>query len=1013
MTSYKNENSIPVIYEVELLVIGGGLAGIPIAYKSADNGKRTLIIEQRTFLGYEIGAWQRPWIRWDKKQEKLIKVWLPFDEQQSFESQSIIAIHMDKYKRNLEDKLMGAAVNILYGTVPVKCIKRFDNWEVTVGNKSGRQIIFAKNIIDTTDTNILSYLLKEEEYNYVCMDSSSAEIKNAELARRTIEFTSVKKDYQSCYSVPEEIGVYGNKVHIYPGAFSEDHVLIDIPVEMRGLSSRNLVTDTEVEYKVRKISLEVGAYLVNNASAFAGARVGMGSLQVMRSKEVSFIDLLAFGENFDLNSLEKCHCMILGKNEAADKNRWNKDYLEYDINSDLEYREVSEFNKLYKFPEVKPAQMNISILDSSEVLVIGGGTGGAVAARVAAQESANTVLLEMNSALGGTGTIGGVSSYWFGNRDSFTREVDQKVRLWADKLAYPVNSYGWGPSDSWNPDIKAFVLMEMCINEGVKLYLNCITIGTIMKKDEFKGVVAATPYGPSVILSDVSIDATGDGDAAVFAGAEYLYGNQRDRMTMWASLAQYKAPGQYKNNFTTTADVGDVFDYTRFILAGRRRGAEDLYDHGSYVAPRESRHIKGEYELTLIDQLLMKSFPDTVSICFSNHDPKGKSTADIIYFGILPPQLEIEIPYRVMLPAKIDSLLIAGKAISASHDGLPAVRMQDDLQKQGGAAGMAAAFCIKHKVTPRELNPGILQEKLICMGYLSERILENRCEKLLIDYKKIIDNLDGNEPFEWLEMDMTKKAKEISPIILICTASKEEVLSLLEESYSSSEGKKRLLLARLLLWHGSDKGLDDVIDEIKSMWNTTSSLPKREASTKFCQLYPDHGVMAEPTYLINSLSRVGNKKIMIVFKELVERIVKADRDYKDNRLCMFNYVEATAYAAERLVFPEFIPLLRELLSLPEFNNCIQKEGIQVDLIGERMIYLSLALCRALARCGEKDGLLKLADFVEDNRSLISRSAQDELITLLGVDFGRNKIMWKEYISKLNKISSLPWNSSLI
>ena len=80
-----------------------------------------------------------------------------------------------------------------------------------------------------------------------------------------------------------------------------------------------------------------------------------------------------------------------------------------------------------------------------------------MAARVAAEEGADTVLLEMNSALGGAGTIGGVSSYWFGTRDSFTREIDEKVRLMADKLKYPVNSYGWGPSDSWNPDIKAFI----------------------------------------------------------------------------------------------------------------------------------------------------------------------------------------------------------------------------------------------------------------------------------------------------------------------------------------------------------------------------------------------------------------------------------------------------------------------------------------------------------------------------------------------------------------------------
>ena len=40
---------------------------------------------------------------------------------------------------------------------------------------------------------------------------------------------------------------------------------------------------------------------------------------------------------------------------------------------------------------------------------------------------------------------------------------------------------------------------------------------------------------------------------------------------MWYSLSQYKAPSKLQNNFTSMVDVSSILDYTRAILAGRRR----------------------------------------------------------------------------------------------------------------------------------------------------------------------------------------------------------------------------------------------------------------------------------------------------------------------------------------------------------------------------------------------------------------------------------------------------------
>ena len=99
-------------------------------------------------------------------------------------------------------------------------------------------------------------------------------------------------------------------------------------------------------------------------------------------------------------------------------------------------------------------------------------------------------------------------------------------------------------------------------------------------------------YGKAVI------DATGDGDLAVFSGAEAVYGSDRDYITYWASLAQYTDVNRYKNNFSSMVISADPEDFTHFILLGRCRG-DAVRDHGMYVSMRESRHVKGTYTVNL------------------------------------------------------------------------------------------------------------------------------------------------------------------------------------------------------------------------------------------------------------------------------------------------------------------------------------------------------------------------------------------------------------------------------
>ena len=82
--------------------------------------------------------------------------------------------------------------------------------------------------------------------------------------------------------------------------------------------------------------------------------------------------------------------------------------------------------------------------------------------------------------------------------------------------------------------------------------------------------------------------------------------------------------------------ASDPEDYTHFIIEGRKRG--EMFDHGSYLCMRESRHIRGKYCVTLRDLCMGRTYADGIYTCFSNYDPKGKLNADLVYAGFYRPR---------------------------------------------------------------------------------------------------------------------------------------------------------------------------------------------------------------------------------------------------------------------------------------------------------------------------------------------------------------------------------------
>lgn len=131
----------------------------------------------------------------------------------------------------------------------------------------------------------------------------------------------------------------------------------------------------------------------------------------------------------------------------------------------------------------------------------------------------------------------------------------------------------------------------------------------------------------------------------------------------------------------------------------------------SHIGIRESRHIKGEYRLTGDDLLSAKVPEDSVFVAANSVDvhgrygPKSNEYIPINgkYYGV---------PYRSLVPLKIEGLLVAGRCLSADSTAAGAVRVMPPCMAMGQAAGTAAALAVQNRVSVRDVNANELRNVL-------------------------------------------------------------------------------------------------------------------------------------------------------------------------------------------------------------------------------------------------------------------------------------------------------------
>lgn len=449
----------------------------------------------------------------------------------------------------------------------------------------------------------------------------------------------------------------------------------------------------------------------------------------------------------------------------------------------------TEFNEPAK---TLPVRMDV------DVLVVGGGPAGIMAALAAADDGLNVALIENRSHVGGNMTIGLPVLGFLGQKgNQIIKGLPQKFisRLAAQDGASEHRPCPLHMSITLvEPEAVKNVALEMLTEAGVNVLLYAMCAEVIKDGDTLRGVVIESKSGRQAILAKVTIDCSGDADVAFRAGVPCEQGNESggvqpptlmfclggvDTEKLRTSIAE--EPRTYLTDFIPAEYFGqnhqfivvglrsliqkaredglslpvertivitglrqgevwvnmtrvngvdgtDPASLTHGEIEGRRQiiniqkyligyvpGFENAYfaKMAPFIGIRETRRIAGQYVMTSDDILSCAHFDDAIAVAsypLDIHHPDGGGCT-LEWCGDC-----YDIPYRSLVPQKINNLLVAGRCISSTHEAMSAIRVMAPCMAMGEAAGRAAKIAVRDHVLPADIDIKKLQRELTRNG---------------------------------------------------------------------------------------------------------------------------------------------------------------------------------------------------------------------------------------------------------------------------------------------------------
>ena len=918
--------------EFDIVVIGGGLAGVGFALAAAESGNEVLLVDRRPALGWE-STWAGQLDFSGARSPLVLEILKELRRAGGLEDGvadgPIVEMALDRLVRR-------AGVQVLLYSYPVRLVfERETALGVVICNRSGERLVRGRVIVDATEDALLWTQ------------------------------TETKREVED--SVPGRFSFFMNMVE--PG--------LDLPVELGDgivLHPTPWGREVQVEYEVRDVdpiaarrAMPDVIRRVREVEQLADALVSHTCNEAFPSSpRVRFEErgpvhprihnLFGCGiwsteaENSPVSRLtlgERVARMAAGRRTSGDLKR-----------------------------KVRTGSISSGPEESSEILIVGGGTAGAVAAIAAARSGASTTLIEDQLSLGGVGTSGAIHNYYYGVTGGIQDEIDNRVA--------ELNPLFLGKWDvrGFHPEVKKQVLLEMAVEAGVDIRLGSLVVGVLLEgegaqlgperdkglvpredraghdRHRLEGVLTVSRGGVRVHQAEVTIDCTGDGDIAAMAGAPFMLGREKDNICHTYSqpagrLDRGKGALGHYNFDAGYLDPTDVEDVTRARRYGIQLYWREPFDEDTrilYLAPllgvRQGRQILGEYQLTLADLVAGRRFEDAISFAEAHYDNHGydyeneseQSAFWVWVLGNWKTKIGCEVPYRCLLPRKVDGLLVASRALSLSYDAHACFRMQRDLQRIGEVAALAAVQAIGDGVSPREIEVTRLQATLKGMGLLEDR---HRPSPAISegDVPRLPDP-------DVLDPDMA------NGIAWLALSDRKTGIAALQTAIESKDRDVRYKASAALALLGSSDGVPALLDHLES----------RDESV------PD-GIRTVPLWqaAIPFLGKAGDR-----------RAVPALIDVLGDDRAPLDAVIAAARALGEIGGRNALEGLRHLVrrGYPNTERTLRTTRGVEGAVEDARWQLDLSIAEAMARAGapRKEAEALAAPYLQDDRAYVRRYA---------------------------------------
>ena len=367
--------------------------------------------------------------------------------------------------------------------------------------------------------------------------------------------------------------------------------------------------------------------------------------------------------------------------------------------------------------EALPGGLEPEATDKVDVLVVGGGTAGTIAAIQAGRAGASVLLVERGAQLGGTMTTGGVA--FPGLFDAWGKQViagigwelvKESVEMDDGKLPdfSKVPQAHWKNQVFINQFLYAILAEEKCANAGVNIAYY-----------EFPQAVRKSPGGWEVdcvgfgtkrrVNCKQIIDCTGGAEVVGLLGLTRLREDERQPGSYLYTMGKSHEPGrnQIQRLYVHGADSTNSRTVTHANLTGRKSILQQLRAKKArltHLQPetgfRESFRIEGETLITVNDYRDGRVFDDAVCHAFYPVDLHTKK-------GVKPEPLKPgkvpTVPLRALIPKGSRDIIVAGRCVSSDRLANSGLRVQASCMGMGQAAGAAAALAAKAGTTPLEV----------------------------------------------------------------------------------------------------------------------------------------------------------------------------------------------------------------------------------------------------------------------------------------------------------------------